>query len=1132
MSETNSATSHVVDGSATSHLADAPRRGDGAWDTCAAVARCDSLRRRWWKRAAFAACVLLVALAWCATWLNPPRKVKLVAWGASYAKNLETSHNAYGWNWLRDLCELPLRAASQQYRGRPLHLTNVRPLMVRENFGWANALRVLDSETAVIAISLHAGVDSEGAFFLPDDYRAETGAEGRLRLDGFMAALRRMPAEQNKLILLDVAVAQGQWRLGILDNQFAGYLQQIEERIAAVPNLIVVCGSGPGERSWIDIERRRTAFGRYVVDALAGAAEDADRDGRIDGWEMYQYVAENTARWAQSQRRAEQRPLLLPQGDLGRRRAEQATVALAGAGDFLAEPYDEAAAHAGIRRVWETVDSLQNETGVAETATPLLWRDLLQTALRFEQVSLASGADAAAELAERFDDLTLAVRHAKEERLQTLDPVQISPSAAKTTGGDVADQVVDQLWHTPEQSMLAVWEKTWKETPENQAPRLRRDVLDRLLARAIESPLANLQTAAAAARAVGDPLRPQPSEVQFLLMLDRYLPGTQRSVQHEQTLRAALSLRRESQRLATSLTGYGDAWSGSIAPWIEYRLDDIDRRRREAEDRLFASEEAATLAEEAFETLRDDYAMIEDECRKLRNAMALRDRALLWTPMLADWWATASVETDRDGNPLSSERTARLETIWEESHEVDEIISRPFPKEANSLAAELPQRLAELTAHGHRLQATLNAAERDLSLWRQRWRRQSGPEYWGNWEAALRVPDENAMERLLSLAGRERGSAAGAEPTSAVSDGRAAHAALAAAQMRGRFVLASLGEQMWRRSGEEPTSFEKLRRQIETLKVDAADEMLLRISDRITARRRRLLASAAVDLQNAISDPTYVTRVDWLRLASATRRLRLGFSAWEYCNPFGELRRQERCDFLTWQARRACDDAWNGLDGSQAPYYQQAAQAYLKEADQWSRDPQAHRRLAARARRGLQIAFQTDSAAALPDRIDALADETSRLTLRIVSEDNVTLAPGEGVAGASVWVEADPDVELIEPSRERRVLCRLGEQRVSHLARLAFRADEKGAEAGRTPHFDEDRRIVLHGFFRGHWAEQAIVVRHHRVPQVAESRLPRPATARIAVRTSPSLPRDFAGVGAVAFVVDASGSMGPSADGG
>ena len=205
-----------------------------------------------------------------------------------------------------------------------------------------------------------------------------------------------LPAEVNKLVILDCTRLRVHWRAGILDNTFAARLPQAVQE-ASVPNLVVLCASSPGETSWVSPESSGSVFGHYLSVALAGEADGVLPGIKADKWvslhELRHYLEASVNAWAQRHRGERQRPMLLPAGTPGLRdlfglEAKRAT----------GFPGDVGAGLAGADSQLQTeIDALwlQHDDLLARApyrADPLAWHQFEQRLLWLEQAAAAGEA--------------------------------------------------------------------------------------------------------------------------------------------------------------------------------------------------------------------------------------------------------------------------------------------------------------------------------------------------------------------------------------------------------------------------------------------------------------------------------------------------------------------------------------------------------------------------------------------------------------------------------------------------------------------------------------------------------------------------------------------------------------------
>ena len=136
-----------------------------------------------------------------------------------------------------------------------------------------------------------------------DDFNPKTD---RLRLSALWGALKKLPPEQKKLLLLDLGRLQGRWRLGVFDNFVIEGIAEAVQR-EKIPNLFVITACSSGESSWVGPhlgESGQSVFAHFVSRGLSGEADGTGgkRDGSITVRELFQFVHTRVNDWVKNNR--------------------------------------------------------------------------------------------------------------------------------------------------------------------------------------------------------------------------------------------------------------------------------------------------------------------------------------------------------------------------------------------------------------------------------------------------------------------------------------------------------------------------------------------------------------------------------------------------------------------------------------------------------------------------------------------------------------------------------------------------------------------------------------------------------------------------------------------------------------
>lgn len=371
---------------------------------------------RWICRARFglAWCTLVLfgsSLIWSLTWFQPQKQIHLSLIGASYATNLSVSHNVHGWN---DLGQLASLAHSESHLSQ--FVVAGPPLALNQNTAWDAELERTSEETVVIYFSAHGAADEQGPYLLPLD--CQPTADSRLTIEKVIERLGQAPTQQKKFLILDAAHFQTNSQYGILHNDFARALLELNDRILAVPNLVVLSASGANQRTWNYAAQHRSVFGHFFIEGIRGAASDQNNNGRIDAEDLFQFTQANVETWVRKTFQKRQCPILLPGGDEGKRRASR--LDLATIRTDYAPPGPQIVAPAPdnqLRKIWNSYHALLARPVKPFAYAPGRWRQYEQAILRYEQLVIANDQQSANQMVELISSLQHQFEWAQERSL-------------------------------------------------------------------------------------------------------------------------------------------------------------------------------------------------------------------------------------------------------------------------------------------------------------------------------------------------------------------------------------------------------------------------------------------------------------------------------------------------------------------------------------------------------------------------------------------------------------------------------------------------------------------------------------------------------------------------------------------
>ena len=347
--------------------------------------------------ACMAALVLLILL------LFPPGSVAVVLVGADYADNLLVPHNILGWEGLVGLETLCKTSPRWTLLGaRPPTL--IRPLQQIDQVDkWDTLIADLKKkpfkqQTIIIVVGMHGGSSSKNAYLIPDRM---ADPDDQLDLKHVIKSMGQLPAEKQKVLVLEGAQISADWRLGMLHNDFARRLLDLEDEIRAVPGLWVLSAADVDQRCWVSEGLGRTVFSHYLIEALRGKA--AGPDGRLNLVQLSEYVHNNVRNWVWSARGVIQEPVLLPRvesenGRQAKGRSGRTRAAGAEADQVLlatvtnAPPFDEPPNpdREGLESLWQGFRRLDTMVPHPSVYSPRRWRRYQAELVRFEELVRAA----------------------------------------------------------------------------------------------------------------------------------------------------------------------------------------------------------------------------------------------------------------------------------------------------------------------------------------------------------------------------------------------------------------------------------------------------------------------------------------------------------------------------------------------------------------------------------------------------------------------------------------------------------------------------------------------------------------------------------------------------------------------
>jgi Mg-chelatase subunit ChlD len=1102
---------------------------------------------RWWTRRnkLMIAVVVFLALSGVAAaliyLLLPVRPPHVILAGSDNALNLAVAPNPEGEKALRELQEIMEEEGRKNQTGLKIVGGDLESAET-----WSTWLQELQgiftrsTDKVLMFVTAHGGADTQGAFLIPQN--ADPRDRGTLiRMSGVIEELAALPRKTKKLLILDVTEVPTNWHLGQFHNDFARGLKQLQSQIDQIDNLVVICSSAEDQRSWTSELWGTTVFAHYLLEGLQGNAQNLK--GRVTARGLFDYTQEKVSQWVRANRNATQTPMILSSSKAN---PEDIVVVVARKGSPSPPVTEPLEVPASLVSRWEQCWELGQRRPSPATFAPHLWRQYLETMLRYEYLVRAGDRAGADKIGERLTVL-------KGE----IDRAEVSPRPVNSLDQSLAlalafrESLPEKDRRAVSERFNALWDRDAAagefalavpqlrgEKVDAQRDRLIRMEFSRLLLQqVIDDPTRNLARAVAVQKAIDSPDRvrqPRPAEAHFLVMLQKDLSGRaalQQAAPPADLIRTALQVRLRAEEAAVGIDsgseGDGDlpVLSEAVFPWTRELVTRADQKRRAGEDRLFASDEKSwEQAGKNLEEARGLYQQAQQAALQVRRALAVRAQTLAELPYYSHWLALREEADDRG---------AEIYTLWGEVHALDRLLSVP-----NTSPPTLAQQ-ADKVAGG--FAAIRNAFDRHCESIREL---EVVQKRWHETEHALLVPFikpelrrellDNSHKIAFALqTAEEKGEGSEPEPFDA----------RAAARRQARMALAVIGEEWFDTRAEGP-DFDRVSRW-----VDEPDwlEPIARVGEQFAERWAQL--SREVQAQTTKATQTGDLATVRKLLAEAARWARhLDGAAIPWLgglDPLNEYRRIQMHDFLCWQAERTYLDYWADEEEPSRPYYRFVGENYVADArplagEKLDRKLQEQRlvqvtelekkltapgelRVTSIDRVTSESALDGVSARRDPAVVTAVDDEPIVRTYRIEASAGVP----EGLP--VVWARAGKYLKPDAADRGRQIL---EDFRPGKPEERTYRLEvEKPVRPPRRPTPPDRTEHGLEGWFRGHVFSAATPIHIYRLPDVVAYQQEAPTLAGVAVQAPEEvLASARAGNNALVIVLDCSGSMGVPED--
>lgn len=849
---------------------------------------------------------------------NPPKPclVLLAVNPADQCTTLDAPMDLYGWLGAKLLSAQARERAEHEQAGRwgsfAPHIQvddagnpYAIPTTPEDLDTWAKGLRNFDP--LIIYVAAHTGTGPEGSFIF-------AGGKSRLPVKSLIDTLSSpILKDKKKLLLLDSGRLTPNVVYGQLVDDFAGKISSLNDDIAACPNLLVIVGSGPGERGWESEEYQASPLVIAASEALNGVKDVSPNDDLITAIEFFEYVKKRVSEWTRENRPTASTPFLLPEGEAGRQRAAAITLGVVPSKPAAEPKLNTSIAYSELQSRWDQYESLASQFPAPQDYFPRLWRRYGELLIRYEQAVRAGEPGTTAKLALALNACTDALR---AKAMPNLDSASSSVALQLSSGLiPAARSALPPGWQTGESVT----------TPTDAATRLALflDAARQFQADTRQSPEANrrrLAVAGVLARSFDSDQRP----------IDIHLPimawAFHNAFAHQEEVPAlwfeAFELRAMLEQLACAVTvkeqgPRGTAYTERNWGQTRAQLQTLDERLADSIDRLFSNDPSATSGvQRTLEEIRSQATALQAEVDRFNDAIRGTNRRFAETQHHLSWAVEAGGMTADEFNGLQ----AALLTFRADCIALDEFLNATESdrQRREKIEAALKRILAKdnpLTTLESRHLAAATAQQQDAALQGQWLPKQQLLESAGVPAAIrlriLRASREISSRLLTGSGGQTPGAAAGTQQD---------RAKLTAIQ-RGRMALAWLGKELIDAQCERNPAL---------MRYEALDADLLKMSVSGDLDQANVVGKLLADhIRELARTPSVPSTID--PAAERFSRVALVCESDDALEPAAVNQRWRWRSFLHAMAERACRERW--YDEREQPYFSVIAEKYYRDAD-------------------------------------------------------------------------------------------------------------------------------------------------------------------------------------------------------
>jgi hypothetical protein len=1047
-------------------------------------------------------------VGWATTAIRPISKTQLLLLSTDYHDNFLLAPNPSGDRTVGRLASL---CTNNESHGRfPLTLAGP-PVDFTSREVFAECTDGLGGDSLVFFVSAHGLSTPSGPVLMPRD---ATKFEDAIDVRAVLQELKKLPTESPKTLVLDACQITSDHRWGVLHNDFVSQLGALNSEIESIENLTVIVDSGVDQKGWTDPSVGTTVFGNAFIEGIAGLAKDENRDGWLDLNELLDYCVVNVDQWVIERTGVHQQPTLFPRGEEGRNRAKRLALRPISDKQMAIPPALVSTTRTDlIEGWWGRYAALNQRVPHPAILTPLQWDRFVATVLRFEHFELNGARDSAdwlnLQLSRMHDELS----HGRPIESAAARAGVIAPTAVGVVPEqDIRERAVSVAEHlraTAPTSRPAAWQNVVEQSGEAYSTaHLRREVVA-LLIEGISKSLRQTKTVDRNAiadmvdtiKATFDPLQPDSTYTAVVKLLSRDLPLDCNEPEDAIRLARLLDLWSRCDRVTSREHPDFMQLEPTILPWVETLTTAADTQRRLAFDLMMGNQESRVRADNRLQQAESLYA--EVDCTASVVGAAETRLRVGWNQLAWHAAAIESLASQSENLAEAQELATRLDIAYEAAAKLAQQMIDPIDVQETD-----DEKTCRLVYSLDRQFATaIQAIAEPLAKWHQSGRSSADYTYLTQ---VLTLPGGTGAERLATW---DRCRQIANKPPSIERFLEANLQVPAAAKVLGQIALAPWTRRDFDRMGGD--NFETLAQVKHRLEIFAVEpewrKALATIGGEISVRyetARDLISSQTKSEENAPSLDALARRFDSLLPPSASATI-------------DSVREQSLAGYLIAMAHRTVADCLASLDQQSTPQFARVAAVLMDDASRYcdsAEIQQLHK----------SISIASTLALHAETSMDWTTEQTRILQVDLMRKDD----PNPGFV--TITAETRSPIQLLNPAPGQRV-CRpirtsntepdpVAPAKIdSTLLQLAIDRDKLAATSVGSTAILSDVR--LKGYFRGRTLDSITNIQVQLQPTQHAVSLPRPKTARVAVR-APQHQQTDATSGSLAIVLDCSGSMG------